>query len=228
MSKSETRQALKLVNITKNFFQAGQEIVVIKGVNLAINKGEMVALTGPSGSGKTTLLQIAGLLDLASSGQIFINDVNAAKASDSERTVMRKNHIGFVYQFHYLLPEFSALENVAMPLLIQQKNRTESFAAAEKILNEVELGSHLHHMPSQLSGGQQQRVALARAIVAKPSLVLADEPTGNLDSNLSEKIFTLLRDLTKKHEIGCLIVTHNLELSKKADRIVSIRDGVVC
>ena len=122
MSKSETRQALKLVNITKNFFQAGQEIVVIKGVNLAINKGEMVALTGPSGSGKTTLLQIAGLLDLASSGQIFINDVNAAKASDSERTVMRKNHIGFVYQFHYLLPEFSALENVAMPLLIQQKN----------------------------------------------------------------------------------------------------------
>ncbi len=218
---------LKLVNVIKYFSQADQKIEVIKGADLEVKKGELVALIGPSGSGKTTLLQIAGLLDVASSGQILINNIDASKADDKTRTEIRKRHIGFVYQFHHLLPEFSALENVAMPLLIQGKSKDVAFAAATKILEEVGLSDRLNHKPAELSGGQQQRVALARAVVTKPSLILADEPTGNLDSEFAEKIFTLLQSLVKNYEIGCLVVTHNLELTKKADRVVSIRDGVI-
>ena len=218
---------LNLLNVEKNFFQADQKIEVLKGLNLEIKKGELVALIGPSGSGKTTLLQIAGLLDSSTSGQVIINGIDASKSDDKARTEIRKNHIGFVYQFHHLLPEFSAIENVALPLLIQKKSRKEAFALAEKILQEVDLSNRLNHKPAELSGGQQQRVAIARAAVTKPSLILADEPTGNLDSELSEKIFTLLENLVKSHEIGCLVVTHNMELAKKADRIVGIRDGVI-
>ncbi|MES2961921.1 MAG: ABC transporter ATP-binding protein [Pseudomonadota bacterium] len=218
---------LKLLNIEKNFFQADQKIEVLKGVNLEIKKGELVALIGPSGSGKTTLLQIAGLLDSATSGQILIGEIDSSKANDKTRTEIRKNHVGFVYQFHHLLPEFSALENVALPLLIQDKNRKEAFEIAEKILAEVGLADRLNHKPSELSGGQQQRVALARAVVTKPSLILADEPTGNLDSEFAGKIFELLQNLVKTYQIGCLVVTHNMELAKKADRVVSIKDGVV-
>lgn len=218
---------LKLSNITKNFTQAGQRTEVIKSADLEVKRGELVALVGPSGSGKTTLLQIAGLLDLASSGQVLINQIDASKADDQTRTEIRKNHVGFVYQFHHLLPEFSALENVALPLLIQGKSTNEAHKEAEKILHEVGLSERLHFRPAQLSGGQQQRVALARAVVIKPSLILADEPTGNLDSDFSEKIFTLLQSLVKNYEIGCLVVTHNLELTKKADRVVTIRDGIL-
>jgi lipoprotein-releasing system ATP-binding protein len=218
---------LKLLDIEKNFFQADQKIEVLKGINLEIKKGELVALIGPSGSGKTTLLQIAGLLDNATSGQILIGEIDSSKANDKTRTEIRKNHIGFVYQFHNLLPEFSALENVALPLLIQEKSRKEAFEIAEKILAEVGLSNRLNHKPSELSGGQQQRVALARAVVTKPSLILADEPTGNLDSEFAGKIFELLQNLVKTYQIGCLVVTHNMELAKKADRVVSIKDGIV-
>jgi lipoprotein-releasing system ATP-binding protein len=218
---------LKLLNIEKNFFQADQKIEVLKGINLEIKKGELVALIGPSGSGKTTLLQIAGLLDSATSGQILIGGIDSSKANDKTRTEIRKNHVGFVYQFHNLLPEFSALENVALPLLIQEKSRKEAFEIAEKILAEVGLSDRLNHKPSELSGGQQQRVALARAVVTKPSLILADEPTGNLDSEFAGKIFELLQNLVKTYQIGCLVVTHNMELAKKADRVISIRDGMV-
>jgi lipoprotein-releasing system ATP-binding protein len=218
---------LKLLNIEKNFFQADQKIEVLKGINLEIKKGELVALIGPSGSGKTTLLQIAGLLDSATSGQILIGGIDSSNANDKTRTEIRKNHVGFVYQFHHLLPEFSALENVALPLLIQEKSRKEAFEIAEKILAEVGLSNRLNHKPSELSGGQQQRVALARAVVTKPSLILADEPTGNLDSEFAGKIFELLQNLVKTYQIGCLVVTHNMELAKKADRVVSIKDGVI-
>jgi lipoprotein-releasing system ATP-binding protein len=207
-----SKTVLKLLNIEKDFFQAGQKIEVVKGANLEVKQGELVALIGPSGSGKTTIL---------------INDIDASKADDKTRTQIRKNHIGFVYQFHHLLPEFSALENVALPLLIQGKSRTESFKEAEKILAEVGLSDRLNHKPAELSGGQQQRVALARAAITKPSLILADEPTGNLDSDFSEKIFSLLQSMVKNYQIGCLVVTHNLELTKKADRVVSIKDGVI-
>jgi len=218
---------LELKNITKSFLQAGCKLEIIKEASLTVKKGELVALIGPSGSGKTTLLQIAGLLDTPSSGEISIDGIDASKADDKIRTGIRKNHIGFVYQFHHLLPEFSALENVALPLLIQGKNKKESFIAAEKILTEIGLADRLHHKPAELSGGQQQRVALARAVVTKPSLILADEPTGNLDTELSEKIFELLRELVKNYEIGCLVVTHNLELAKKTDRIISIKGGII-
>ncbi len=218
---------LKLKNITKSFTQADRVVDVIKNTDLEINKGEFLSLTGPSGSGKTTILQIAGLLDNPSSGNVFINGIDAANADDKTRTEIRKNNIGFVYQFHHLLPEFSALENVAMPLLIQGKNKDEAFAEAKKILTEVELQDRANHKPAELSGGQQQRVALARAIVTKPALILADEPTGNLDSELSKKIFSLLKNLTNKYQISCLIVTHNLELAEKTDRILTIKDGVI-
>lgn len=220
-----TESALRLVGITKNFSQAAQVFEIIKGADLEIKKGELVALTGPSGSGKTTLLQIAGLLDSSTTGQIFIGNIEASKAGDETRTEIRKNHIGFVYQFHHLLPEFSAVENVALPLLIQGKSNAEALEEAKKILTEVGLEDRINHKPAQLSGGQQQRVALARAVISKPSLILADEPTGNLDSTISEKIFEILCNLVKTYKIGCLMVTHNLELAKKADRIVAIKDG---
>jgi lipoprotein-releasing system ATP-binding protein len=221
------KTVLKLTNIKKTFSQAGQKTEVIKSADLEIKRGEMVALTGPSGSGKTTLLQIAGLLDFADVGQIFVNGIDASKADDKTRTEIRKNHIGFVYQFHHLLPEFSALENAALPLLIQGKDKKQSFFEAQKMMQEVNLSDRLNYKPAQLSGGQQQRVALARAFVTKPSLILADEPTGNLESELAEKIFSLLRFLVKNYQIGCLIVTHNSELTKKADRVAVVKDGII-
>lgn len=221
------QKVLELIQIRKSFWQADQEIVAIKNANLFVERGEVVALTGPSGSGKTTLLQIAGLLDVPSFGEVFINKINASKASDQTRTEIRKNHLGFVYQFHHLLPEFSAKENVALPLWIKGFERRKALIAAEEILQRVELGDRLNHKPAELSGGQQQRVALARAIVSKPALILADEPTGNLDSDLAEKIFSLLKSLVKSEGIGCLVVTHNMELAKNSTRMVSIKNGAI-
>ncbi len=213
---------LKLIDVKKHFIQADHKIEVIKGVNLEIEKGEFVALIGPSGSGKTTLLQIAGLLDVASSGTVMINKIDASNANDEARTEIRKNNIGFVYQFHHLLPEFSALENVMLPLLIKGCDRFKAKEQALEILKEVGLEDRINHKPSELSGGQQQRVAIARAVVSKPSLILADEPTGNLDSEMAGKIFELLRNLVKNHNIACLMVTHNQELSKKTDRVIEL------
>jgi len=218
---------LVLKNINKSFFQGKQEIAVIKNANLNIAKGESVALVGPSGAGKTTFLQIAGLLENPDSGQILIGNVDAAKAIDQIRTDLRKNHIGFIYQSHHLLPEFSALENVAMPLLIKNIKKKQAFLQAEEILVEIGLKDRLTHLPSQLSGGQQQRVAVARAIVGRPSVLLADEPTGNLDSENADNVFQLILKLSRQHQISSLIVTHNLELAKKMDRIVAIKDGVL-
>lgn len=217
------KTALNLVNVSKSYTQADQKIEIIKNFNFVLEQKELVALTGYSGSGKTTLLQIAGLLDIPTSGQVFINEIEASNSNDQIRTTIRKNNIGFVYQFHHLLPEFSALENVALPLLIRGENKKDARDKAKKILDEVELSNRIHHHPFELSGGQQQRVALARAIVAKPSLILADEPTGNLDAELSEKIFSILVKLVKNYEISCLVVTHNAELAKKADRIVLLK-----
>ena len=218
---------IELENIKKSFSQANQKIEVLKGANLKIKKGQMASLIGPSGSGKTTILQIAGLLDTPNSGKILINGIDASKADDEVRTKIRKNHIGFVYQSHHLLPEFSALENAALPLLIQGKNKDEAFAAAKKILEEVELEDRFDHKPSQLSGGQQQRVAIARALISRPSLILADEPTGNLDAGIAAKVFEILQRLVKTYEIGCLVVTHNLDLAQKSDKIFTIKSGAI-
>ncbi len=221
------KTVLKLSEVNKIFLQGDQKIAALRDVNLEVKKGELVALIGPSGSGKTTLLQIAGLLDNPTSGKVLVNEIDSSQADDQTRTEIRRNNIGFVYQFHHLLPEFSALENVTLPLLIQGKKRDEAFDLAKKILNEVELSDRINHKPSELSGGQQQRVALARAIVSKPSLILADEPTGNLDSDLAEKIFELLKNLTTTYQIGCLVVTHNMELANKCDRVISIKNGTI-
>jgi len=219
--------ALQLININKNFLQGQQKISALKEINIEIGRGEMVALVGPSGSGKTTLLQIAGLLDDASSGVVMINNIDTSKSDDAKKTEIRRENIGFIFQFHHLLPEFSAAENVAMPLLIKGFKYKEALKEAEKILTEIGLQDRLTHKPAQLSGGQQQRVAIARALITKPSLILADEPTGNLDSELSEKIFDLLYKLTKEYQIGCLLVSHNIALANKSDRIITIKDGAI-
>jgi len=220
-----TREILQLNNIVKKFGQHPQEVIALDDVSLKIYSGEIVSLVGPSGSGKTTLLQITGLLDSANSGSIFINNIDASKANDDSRTNIRRDNIGFIYQFHHLLMEFSALENVAMPLLVRGEKKSHAIEEARKILQVVGLENRINHKPSELSGGQQQRVAIARAIVGKPSLILADEPTGNLDSTNSFKIFDLIKSLAKEFETSCLFVTHNLELAKKFDRQIEIRDG---
>ncbi len=227
MPKSKAGNALELVDIVKKFGAKNQKVVALDEVNLTLKKGEICALIGPSGSGKTTLLQIAGLLDSTNSGKIFIDGIEASKADDKTRTKIRRENIGFIYQFHHLLPEFSALENVALPLLIRGLKKDEAFAEAKKILHLVDLQNRMDHKPTELSGGQQQRTAIARAIVGKPSLILADEPTGNLDSVNSSNVFDLLRNLSSDLNIACLLVTHNLELAKKLPRQVEIRDGKI-
>lgn len=219
--------ALELLDLTKKFTQGNLDILALNKVNLSVKKGEIAALVGPSGSGKTTLLQIAGLLDSPSSGQVFVNSIDLSKASDSLRTKVRRENLGFIYQFHHLLPEFSALENVALPLLIRGIAKDFAFEEAQKILAQVDLSNRINHKPAELSGGQQQRVAIARAIIGKPAMILADEPTGNLDSSNSEMVFDLLKNLVKSSKTSCLLVTHNIELAKKLDHIFEIRDGVV-
>ena len=216
---------LELENVSKKFKQGTQDIFALENVNLKIKSGEIAALVGPSGSGKTTLLQIAGLLDQASSGRVLVNNIDVSNANDALRTKTRRENLGFIYQFHHLLPEFSALENVALPLLIKGLKHEEALKMADKLLTEVDLADRKNHKPSELSGGQQQRVAIARAVITKPSLILADEPTGNLDSSNSQKVFDLLQNLVKNHNIACLLVTHNIDLAKKLDRIIKIADG---
>ncbi len=224
---SKANSALLLENIYKQFGGKNQEVIALDNVNINIKKGEIWALTGSSGSGKTTLLQIAGLLDQPNSGNIFVNGHNLSKSSDKYRTKIRRNNIGFIYQFHHLLPEFSALENVMMPLLIQGKEKDRAREEAQEILKLVDLSNRAAHKPSQLSGGQQQRVAIARAIVTKPSLILADEPTGNLDSINSQNVFSLLQGLAKNFDLACLIVTHDLALAKSLPRSIEIKDGKI-
>lgn len=222
---------LVLQDINKSFIQGKQSLQVLKNINLQVNRGQIAALIGPSGSGKTTLLQIAGLLDSPDSGNVNIDShhlsVDDLKSNDKERTLVRRNNLGFVYQSHNLLPEFSAIENIAMPLLIKGVSKIEAFQKAELILHDIDLEDRKTHRPSELSGGQQQRVAVGRAIACQPSILLADEPTGNLDSDNAKNIFELLIELTRQYKIATLIVTHNIELAKKTDKIIKIKDGVI-
>jgi len=218
---------LKLCDISKSYKQGLEKIEVIKNSSLEIKKGERVAFVGPSGCGKTTLLQICGLLDTANSGEIYIDNQKVNNLSDFKKTQIRKNKLGFVYQFHHLLPEFSATENVMLPLLIQNVSRDEALERAREILKKLGLERRLEHRPSELSGGEQQRVALARAVIGNPLLILADEPTGNLDPENSQMVFKLLLDIVKEYDLSLLMVSHNIELAKKADRLITIKDGVV-
>ena len=218
---------LELKNIKRWFGKNETRVDVLKGVDLTINSGEIVALVGPSGSGKSTLLQIAGLLDSPSGGEILIANQKASKATDRERTKLRQNYMGFVYQSHLLLPDFTALENVVLPQLLAKVPEKQAAERAKKLLALVGLSHRLKHRPGQLSGGEQQRVAIARSLANQPRLLLADEPTGNLDPHTAAEVFKLLMQLVRDTGLSALIATHNPELAAKMDRRVSVKDGVM-
>ena len=217
-------EVLRLENISKIYKQNEESLEVIKDSSLSVFNQESVAFIGPSGCGKTTLLQICGLLDDATSGNIYINSQKINDLTDIEKTNIRKNNIGFVFQFHHLLSEFSVLENVMLPALINKSNKKETKAKAINILNDLGLFSKINNRPYQLSGGEKQRVAIARAIINNPSIILADEPTGNLDPENSEIVFNLLLKVVKNYNSSLLMVSHNMELAKKLDRIITIKD----
>ncbi|WP_366556288.1 ABC transporter ATP-binding protein [Aquibaculum sediminis] len=225
MSRAEVR--LRLVEVTKFYAQGDQRLEILKGINLSLYSGELAALVGPSGSGKSTLLHIAGLLETPDSGEVEIAGQAVAALRDRERTAIRRRRIGFVYQYHHLLPEFSALENLVVPQMIAGRKRRDATNDAKELLHLVGLGDRIEHRPGRLSGGEQQRVALARAIINRPSLVLADEPTGNLDPETADEVFDLLTKLVKGSGVAALIATHNLELAGRMDRTLQLRDGQV-
>jgi lipoprotein-releasing system ATP-binding protein len=216
---------LDVAGLTKTFHQGGQDLTIFKDLSLHIDSGEIVALVGASGAGKSTLLQMVGLLDTPTSGHISISGKDANNLNEVARTKMRRDSIGFVYQFHYLLPEFSAQENVVLPQMIAGVPRRDAKIHAEKILSSLGLGHRLSHRPARLSGGEQQRVAIARAIANRPKLLLADEPTGNLDEKTSADVFDMLIELTRSAGIGALIATHNLDLADRMDRILELKGG---
>lgn len=218
---------LKITNLEKTFVQGEQNLTIFKDLSLKIEAGELVALVGPSGAGKSTLLQIAGLLDKPTAGEIYINKQQVQKLGDFERTRLRREYIGFIYQFHYLLPEFTALENVAMPRIISGVKRADALDIAAQILTDLGLGHRLTHRPARLSGGEQQRVAIGRALANNPKLLFADEPTGNLDPQISAEVFDLLLDQVRRRRIGALIATHNLALADRMDRALELRGGKI-
>jgi lipoprotein-releasing system ATP-binding protein len=216
---------LRLQDVKRGFGSGATRIEVILGADMEVSPGEMVALIGPSGSGKSTLLQICGLLEPAESGRIEIGGHDAASLSDAERTALRRSTIGFVYQYHHLLPEFSALENIVLPQMIAGISRRAGQVRARELLAQVGLSQRERHRPTELSGGEQQRVAMARALANRPALLLADEPTGNLDPHTAGDVFALLSRLVHELGVAALIATHNLDLAARMDRIITIRDG---
>ena len=218
---------LKLEHITRSFGKGSTKLEILKDINLTIRAGEIVALVGPSGSGKSTLLHIAGLLDTPTSGAIEIIGQNASKMKDAGRTQLRQKAIGFVYQSHLLLPDFNALENVMMPLMIAGKNKKEAEQHARELLAKVGLSHRLKHRAGQLSGGEQQRVAIARALANNPSLLLADEPTGNLDPKTADEVFSMFIHIVRETGLSALLATHNPDLAAKMDRRISVVDGVI-
>jgi lipoprotein-releasing system ATP-binding protein len=218
---------LTLHDITRIYRQGERELTVLAGLDLEIKRGEAVALVGPSGSGKTTLLQIAGLLGTPTSGRVLLNGEEMSVANDMKRTAARGKHIGFVYQFHHLLPEFTALENVVLPQMIAGVSYHGAAMKAEALLRGLALDERLHHRPGKLSGGEQQRVAIARALANDPALLLADEPTGNLDPLTAGQVFGMLMRTVKQKGLAALVATHNMELAKQMDRVVRLENGVL-
>ncbi|MEB3415189.1 ABC transporter ATP-binding protein [Alteriqipengyuania sp. WL0013] len=218
---------VELRGLTRSFEQGDVRIDVLRGVDLVIQPGEIVALLGPSGSGKSTMLQAVGLLEGGFGGSIRIAGEAAEKMDGDERTRLRRDHLGFVYQFHHLLPDFNASENVVLPQLVAEVPKDAAEARAGELLTALGLGHRLDHRPSQLSGGEQQRVAVARALANKPRLVLADEPTGNLDEHTSDKVLEQFLALVRGEGSAALVATHNERLAAKMDRVVRLHDGVL-
>ncbi len=217
--------ALELRGAVRRYTQAAESLEILRGVDLRIERGEMVALVGPSGSGKSTLLHTAGLLEPPTSGQVFFEGRDCGPLSDSERTRIRRDGIGFVYQFHHLLPEFTALENVMVPQMIAGLDRNEAMDRARQLLELVGLADRASHRPARLSSGEQQRVAIVRAIANVPAVLLADEPTGNLDPQTSAEVFDQLRRIVEATKIAALVATHNMDLARRMDRIVALEGG---
>ncbi len=216
-----------LKDLRRSFSQGGVTIDVLRGVNLEIQPGEIVALVGPSGSGKSTMLQAIGLLEGGFSGLIQIAGTNASELSGDSRTTLRRDHLGFVYQFHHLLPDFNAMENVVLPQMVAGKTRAEAELRATELLTALGLSKRLDHRPSQLSGGEQQRVAVARALANSPELVLADEPTGNLDEATADRVLEEFLKLVRGEGSSALIATHNERLAQRMDRVVRLHEGVL-
>jgi len=224
-SPIEDAVLLRLKGMRKSFEQGGRTLTIFDGLDLKVDKGELLALVGQSGSGKSTLLQIAGLLDQPSAGQIVIDHQDLSQANEAQRTKIRLNDIGFIYQFHHLLPEFTAQENVAMPLIIAGRKRDEAMERGAVLLAQLGLGKRLDHRPARLSGGEQQRVAIARALANDPKLLLADEPTGNLDPDTSAEVFDILLEQVRTRDVGALIATHNHDLADRMDRALELKAG---
>jgi lipoprotein-releasing system ATP-binding protein len=219
------KPVLAVTGLTRSFTQGGETIEVLRGVDLTVEKGEIVALLGPSGSGKSTLLQAVGLLEGGFTGSIRIADEEAARLDAHGRTMVRRDYLGFVYQFHHLLPDFNATENVVLPQLIRDRTRAEADERATSLLTSLGLGHRLTHRPSQLSGGEQQRVAVARALANKPALVLADEPTGNLDEATADVVLAEFLRLVRGEGSAALVATHNERMALKMDRVVRLHEG---
>lgn len=224
---STSAPVVRLTQVTRSFEQGGVRIDVLRGVDLTVRPGEIVGLLGPSGSGKSTMLQAIGLLEGGFGGRIEIAGIDASKLGKDQRAAVRRDHIGFVYQFHHLLPDFNASENVVLPQLITGKPRAECDERATELLTALGLGQRLEHRPSKLSGGEQQRVAVARALANRPHLVLADEPTGNLDEATADKVFAQFLALVRGEGSAALVATHNERLAAAMDRVVRLHEGVL-
>ena len=219
-------EPLELRSVYRTYRSGAGELPVLRGADLTLHAGEIVALVAPSGTGKSTLLHLAGLLEMPDRGQVVVAGLDAGQFADTERTRVRRDKIGFVYQFHHLLAEFSAEENVILPQMIAGKSRSEARKRALSLLEAFGLTSRARHLPGKLSGGEQQRVAIARALANAPSVILADEPTGNLDVGTSDTVFTELLRIVREQGVAALVATHNLELAKRMDRTMTLRDGL--
>ncbi len=228
MNDQLTDQVISCVGLYKSFAEGDLRVDVLRGVNLQVTRGESIAIMGTSGSGKSTLLHLLGGLDLPSKGETKIIGKNTSTLTDAERGKLRNESLGFIYQFHHLLPEFTALENVAMPLLISDNcDANQAANSAKEILEKVGLGDRLEHKPGELSGGERQRAAIARALVTRPECILADEPTGNLDEKTADQVFNLMLELKQAAGTSLIMVTHNLSLAEKMDKTYQLHDGLL-
>lgn len=221
------RASISCANLHKTFVEGELHVEVLKGVDLELNRGQRVAIMGSSGSGKSTLLHLLGGLDDPSEGRVLVAGEAISAMPEADKSRLRNRALGFVYQFHHLLPEFSALENVAMPLLIRGVNHADAAAAAASLLEQVGLQARLQHKPGEMSGGERQRAAIARAMVTRPECILADEPTGNLDEQTAERVFQVMLDLNREYSVGLLMVTHNHLLAGRMDRVYHLHEGVL-